>query len=401
MREGAAVGEPATPVANRLDDQRRDRATLVRMTAVVAAGYAFGASLQSTYVYARVPDEWRDVSLASRLGANGLSVVVLVALLAVLGVHRRGALAPVAGLVCAAGAATAALRIALQILFGVYPQPDVQVVQVELFAGFLITVISGFIGLWAVRSQQSYRERTRSAERAAVQVELAIKALEQEEIRVRREVAEGLHGTLQQKLVLVQARLDAVIAGATVGGMADEGLAALRWVRDELDHARQIDVRAMSRLLYPDRLELGLVPALRALLGQIPATIATQLVVSPQVRERDDPSSSRLTVSERLLAVRVVEEGVTNALKNGPAASIQVELDLDGEVLLVSVVNDGTPYEAGSSGAASGTGRLRQRLALVGGTLELRQGPGGRGARLAARLPLSGEGTPTPVAVDG
>ena len=84
----------------------------------------------------------------------------------------------------------------------------------------------------------------------------------------------------------------------------------------------------MSRLLYPDRLELGLVPALRALLGRIPASVATQLVVSDPVRVLDDPESGSLTVSERLLAVRVVEEGITNSLKHGPAASVRAPLDV-------------------------------------------------------------------------
>ena len=93
-------------------------------------------------------------------------------------------------------------------------------------------------------------------------------------------------------------------------------------MRAELDEAREIDVRQMSRLLYPDRLELGLVPALRALLGRLPASIATRLTVSDAVRSFDDPTGSRLTVSERLLAVRVVEEAVSNALKHGPATSI-------------------------------------------------------------------------------
>ena len=67
---------------------------------------------------------------------------------------------------------------------------------------------------------------------------------------------------------------------------------SLAWVRTELDEAREIDVREMSRLLYPDRLELGLVPALRALLGRIPASIATRLTVSDAVRSLDDPTAS-------------------------------------------------------------------------------------------------------------
>ena len=107
---------------------------------------------------------------------------------------------------------------------------------------------------------------------------------------MRRAVAEGLHGTLQSKLVLVDARLGEVLDRADRLDAADAE--SLAWVRAELDEAREIDVREMSRLLYPDRLELGLVPALRALLGRLPASIATRLTVSDAVRAVDDPTGS-------------------------------------------------------------------------------------------------------------
>ena len=220
-------------------------------------------------------------------------------------------------------------RYGAQLAFGIYHDPGGSVRDAELFSGFLMGTISGLIGMWAMVSRRAMRERIRAATREAVHVEVAVKALEQEEIRVRRAVAEGLHGTLQSKLVLVDARLALpALAGAARRRSTHESRASVEWIRAELDEAREIDVREMSRLLYPDRLELGLVPALRALLGRIPASIATQLVVSDAVRALDDPESGSLTVSERLLAVRVVEEGITNSLKHGPAASVRVVLDV-------------------------------------------------------------------------
>ena len=185
-------------------------------------------------------------------------------------------------------------------------------------------------------------------------VEVALKALEQEEIRVRRTVAEGLHGTLQSKLVLVDARLADVLARAEARGVDSDDVGLAAWVRAELDAVRETDVREMSRLLYPERLELGLVPALRALLGRIPASIATRLVVSDAVRPLDDPTGLAADVSERLLVVRVVEEALTNALKHGPASSLVVVLDVADGVLHVSVENDGELYDPAAAGAPVG-----------------------------------------------
>ena len=83
----------------------------------------------------------------------------------------------------------------------------------------------------------------------------------------------------------------------------------------------------------------------------------------------------------------MVEEGLTNALKHGPASSLVVELDVTDGVLHVSVENDGELYDPAVAGTPSGTARLGTRLSLVGGHLALLPGQE-KGARLQAWLPL-------------
>jgi signal transduction histidine kinase len=380
----SSTDSPAV-VAERRQDDRYDRITLLRGSAIIALGYGVGAALQSTYVYATLVPEWETVSLGSRMAANAIAVVVLIAVLAAVQAHRAGRWWTKVGVVVGAAAAAGVVRYLAQLVLGVYDEPTSATRDAEVLSGVLLGAISAGIGMWALATRQAARVRTRAAARDAVHVELAVKALEQEEIRVRREVAEGLHGTLQSKLVLVDARLREVLGRADRMDAVDAE--SLAWVRAELDSAREIDVREMSRLLYPDRLELGLVPALRALLGRIPASIATRLTVSDAVRAIDDPTASRLTVSERLLAVRVVEEAVSNALKHGPASSVAVTLDVVQDVLHVRVENDGTLYVPATAGPQSGTARLDTRLSLVGGRLSLTPGRA-RGARLEAWLPL-------------
>lgn len=388
----AGDDEPAAVVLRRAQDLRSDRVSLLRATAIVATGYAGGAALQTTYIYSRYVEGWDQVSLGSRLAANAVAVVALVLVLLVVRAHRATRLWQMALALALAAAASAVLRIGAQQVFGVYTDPDADVVEAEVASGLVIAVISGAIGMWGMTARRLLRARVRAAEREAVQVENAVRALEQEEVRVRREVAEGLHGTLQNKLVLVEARLDRVVARLEAGAVLDDADADdLRWVRAELEQARAADVREMSRLLYPERLELGLVPAVRALLGRLPASIATQLDATDAVRAYDDPADPRLTLAERLLAVRVVEEGVTNSLKHGPASRIATSLDVRDGVLVVTVENDGELYDESTAGRASGTARMRQRLAFVGGSVRLEPGQG-RGARLVARIPLGPRG---------
>jgi signal transduction histidine kinase len=379
--------DSAAAIAARRVGLHRDRVTLLRGTAGVALGYGIGAALQATYVYSIYVTSWTVAPVWSRIGANVVAVAVLVGTLALVQAYRARTFAWMAGAVVLAALVAASARFGTQVLLGIYAEPSGAVRDAELFSGFLMGTISGLIGMWAMVSRRAMRNRIQGSTRDAVHVEVAVKALEQEEIRVRRAVAEGLHGTLQSKLVLVDARLASLLARQGDDALDDESRSMVEWIRTELDEARETDVREMSRLLYPERLELGLVPALRALLGRIPASIATQLVVSDAVRALDDPAVGSLTVSERLLVVRVVEEGISNSLKHGPAASVRVVLDVNDGVLHVGIENDGELFDPASAGAASGTARLNTRLSLVGGRLELKPGTG-KGARLDAWLPL-------------
>ncbi|WP_454051826.1 sensor histidine kinase [Cellulomonas sp. Marseille-Q8402] len=112
----------------------------------------------------------------------------------------------------------------------------------------------------------------------------------------------------------------------------------------------------------------------------------TRLGVTDDVRVLDDPASSRLTRSERLLAVRVVEEAISNALRHGRAQVVDVRVSVDEDAVEVRVSDDGTGFGA-DAGAPSGTARLADRLRLVGGDFRVTSVPGD-GTQVVARLPV-------------
>jgi signal transduction histidine kinase len=259
-------------------------------------------------------------------------------------------------------------------------------VLTELVSGALVAWIAGAMGVAAMLSQRRLRAQVQAAAQGRLQIELALQALQYEEVRVRREVAEGLHGSMQQRLVLIVARLDRLLDRLASGTAADEDLALLREVREQIELVRETDVRATSRMLYPDQLEVGMVPAIRALLGRIPTTVNTRLGVSDEVRALDDPADPQLTRAERLLAVRVVEEAVTNALRHGEAGVVDVRVSVAGRGLEVQVADDGVGFGA-DAGASSGTARLEDRLRLVGGDLRVTSVPGD-GTQVVAHLPV-------------
>ena len=88
-----------------------------------------------------------------------------------------------------------------------------------------------------------------------------------------------------------------------------------------------------------------------------------------------------------LIAARIVTEALTNALRHAGPAPTRVTVRHEPDAVAVEVVDDGgRPRPAGSrEGSGLGIVGMRERAALVGGTVEA--GPCGDGWRVAARLP--------------
>jgi signal transduction histidine kinase len=95
-----------------------------------------------------------------------------------------------------------------------------------------------------------------------------------------------------------------------------------------------------------------------------------------------------------LTAYRIVQEALTNTRKHGgpnAGASVRLVYFDDGLGLLVEDDGTGAPHELYEDGGADGQGHgligMRERVGMVGGTLDAGPRPGG-GFRISALLPL-------------
>ena len=112
---------------------------------------------------------------------------------------------------------------------------------------------------------------------------------------------------------------------------------------------------------------------------------------------RVDGEPAELPAGLDLAAYRIVQEGLTNALRHSGGTLVRILLRYLPSRLEIEVLDDGRgPVVDGSgeSGAAAGTDGhgligVRERVAIYGGTAELTAVPDG-GTRLAASLPLTG-----------
>ena len=192
----------------------------------------------------------------------------------------------------------------------------------------------------------------------------------------RRRISRELHDDTAQVLVALGRRVDRL--SRDLGGEKRE--LALD-IRAELDAALQ-GVRRFARNLRPSVLDdLGLLPALEWLISQV--RTPTRLEVQGSER--------RLEAVTELTLFRAVQEALGNVDRHAQAASAAVRVVFQAAGVEVSVSDDGRgldPARAEQRAQAGHMGLLgiRERVALMGGTLSVDAAPG-QGTQLRFVLP--------------
>jgi signal transduction histidine kinase len=193
----------------------------------------------------------------------------------------------------------------------------------------------------------------------------------------RRRLERNIHDGAQQQLVAlsVMARL----AETTVD--SDKEGAQAMVAQAEADAIEALEnLRDLARGIYPPLLaEQGLVAALEAQARRspIPVTVeADRLERYPQEAEA--------------AVYFCVLEALQNVAKYAAASRATVRLvgpAGPGGVLELSVTDDGTGFDPGASGYGSGLQGMADRMAALGGDLQVRSRPG-QGTTVTGRLPV-------------
>jgi signal transduction histidine kinase len=106
-----------------------------------------------------------------------------------------------------------------------------------------------------------------------------------------------------------------------------------------------------------------------------------------QLSMEDIPTSMPRGVD--LTAYRIVQEGLTNALKHSKPSCVQVKIRVVEGAVEIEIDDDGISYPASTGSHGHGLIGMRERVAVYGGALEAGPAPG-RGFRLKARIPFEG-----------
>jgi signal transduction histidine kinase len=127
--------------------------------------------------------------------------------------------------------------------------------------------------------------------------------------------------------------------------------------------------------------ELGVEPAIEGLAERVRATSGVAVTLDIELAE-----SSRLEPAVESTIYRLVQEGLTNAVKHARPERVEVALREDESRVAVTIRDDGAGFRPDASSRGFGLVGMRERVELVGGTLQLESTPGG-GTTVRASVP--------------
>ncbi len=229
------------------------------------------------------------------------------------------------------------------------------------------------------RLSDALRTRTRDLEGSRERIAVA-------EERVRREIAEVLHGRVETRILVATQRL--LECGRAARGDPRRAAAMAGEVADELDRIREDDVRRASHRLHPSMIGIGLVPALELLADGIVPPVDVRLDTSARVAGLDRIVNNALPERVRIGVYRFVEEALSNCARHSGASSAIVRVDVDDtDSLRVTVSDGGRGFDGATTAEGVGMRAMRDHIERLGGVVRVTSGRG-EGTVVDAAVPI-------------
>jgi len=343
------------------------------------AGWILGAPIATPYLpvergsvgarvagYAVQPATWRDLTWLALLFPVGLVTGVAGVVVAVVDV--AAILAPVVFWAVPNPHAPFPMKPLLTTVPGRFGMTAVGVVLAPVALWLIGALAAGPARLAAALLAPGAHRRL--VERATRLAETRRRVVDAQAAELRR-IERDLHDGAQARIVAAGMTLALAARKLRTGGDAGTDVdLARRQLDDALGELRRL-VRGIHPPILTDR---GLHAALAALAGDSPFPVEL----------RGDPTA-RYPAAVESAAYFVVSEGLTNAAKHAAATAGVVELSRSGDLVLVTVTDDG---RGGADPTGAGIDGLRRRVEALDGVLTLTSPPGGPTV-LRAELPCA------------
>ncbi len=236
------------------------------------------------------------------------------------------------------------------------------------------------------QSEEALRQSHAELQRRALQLRRLASDLTLAEHHAREELAKTLHDGLQQLLFSAEITLDR--AGASIS-QADRA-ALLQRARAEINEAMEA-ARTLSVNLFPPMLNIEGLPVALVWLAK-----RTQEQYGVFVNVTADPQANPATRDVRILLFEAVRELLFNAVKHAHVDQVDVKLEVGRDnAIHIQVSDEGIGFDPAVTlhhkhhqQAGLGLFSIEERLALLGGRLDIHSAPG-KGARFSLTLQQS------------
>ncbi|TBN55513.1 sensor histidine kinase [Glaciihabitans arcticus] len=234
------------------------------------------------------------------------------------------------------------------------------------------------MGTWISRIWKLSDERLALVEQLqAAQTSLAALSRDAGVTSERERLAREIHDTIAQDLtglVLLSQQSRRSLAAGDVSG-AEQQLALL----EESARLALSETRSLVAATSPAALDDGGIgPALQRLAQRFERETGIRIPVEVDV-------TAPLDRATEVVLLRCAQEGLANVRKHAGASSAALALTVGERGITLTLEDDGSGFDPASVGQGYGISGMRDRLALVSGSLDLETSPAG--TRLIVTLP--------------
>jgi len=139
-------------------------------------------------------------------------------------------------------------------------------------------------------------------------------------------------------------------------------------VQDAMDQTRRL-----AKGLHPVDLDAGSVCSALAELA-----LRTQRLFSIKCTFKSRKNLTMPDASSAVHLYRIVQEAITNAIKHGRAANVQISLTSSSRKCVITINSDGADFPEDSNNShGMGLRIMSHRAEMIGGLLNIRRGPEG------------------------
>ena len=240
------------------------------------------------------------------------------------------------------------------------------------------------------------RDITELKQAEEIRIEKTLSAAREEELKrsrqrivnvqesIRKEIAQELHGTVQNRLIVILHQLTELVQKMSRSKLATE----LREIRQKLSTLTEHNIRNISHRLYPAILRQGLIPALQSLGDQFESesNVNVSIELDPDLVEREKTNRKLIPELSRLAAYRITEEALTNVMKHAKANNVIVKLQLLSDCRLnLCVSDDGQGFDRERDFAGLGMAIMQDYADVSSGRCTVSSVPG-EGTKVEATL---------------